>query len=276
MKLLSICLLLLFCSIQLSAQNPKQDIILKVNGEEMAGKVTELGDSAVKFVYNGETLVYSVRKADIFRITYSSGRTELFTKPAATAATVVENTTTKSIAGHHNRIAILPFHFITDNQTAGDEMSYKVQNECFNFLTKHAGEHSILDPRTTNALLAKAGADMEKIRGFTMDELADILGVEYIIDGTVTQNKGSQYSYKSEDYKATAGKDNKSGKEDAKLSGSSSSSTTQNYETSISVNIYTDKNSAIFNEDRRSFWTGTDAYKNALQYLLKRCPLYRK
>jgi len=277
MKLIYTLIFQLIFAITLQAQPANQDVVIKVNGDKMTGKVTAQNDSAISFVYTGETLVYSVKKSDILKITYASGRAELFSQPAP-AAPKADNTPAqpKQEVDHHNRIAILPFNFITDNQSASDEMSYKVQNECYNFMMKHAGEHTILDPRTTNALLTKAGATPDKLRGFTMDELAGILGVEYIIDGTVTQNRGSQNSYTSDQYNASAKTDSKSGKDKASVSGSSSTSITQNYETSISLNIYTDKNNSIFNEDRKSFWTGNDAYKNALQYLLKRCPLYRK
>ncbi len=153
-------------------------------------------------------------------------------------------------------------------------MGYEVQTECYSFLGKHAGELTIVDPRTTNALLIKAGATEDKIRGFTMSELCSILGVEYIIDGAITQNKTSVYSSQSQNYKVTD--KSKDDKKNANVSGYSSASTTQNYQTNIALNIYTDADRNIFNENRQSFWQTADAYKNALQYLLKRCPLYRK
>lgn len=264
-----------------SAQtNAKTDVISKINGDELKGKVLKIGEADVSFAYKGETLEYQIKKSDISKITFASGRVETFNTPSTTlentqqakpAATVVAGT-----ADHHNRIAILPFTFISDKQSAGDEMSYKVQNESFIFLSKHAGEYSVIDPRTTNGLLIKANATPDKIRGFTMDELCNILGVEYIIDGTVTMDKGDQYSSSSGSYSSTGGYDSKSGKDKTKVSGGSSSSTTQSYQTSMTMTIYNDKNSTIFNQDHQSFWSTTDAYKITLQYLLKKSPLYTK
>lgn len=273
MKHFSIFLMSIFIALNLAAQTDvKKDVILKLNGDELSGKVTEIGDADLKFVYSGETLIYSIKKSEILKITYASGRVEFYNKQQFTS----EKESKKNDIDHHNRAAILPFAFITDNQSSTDEMSYKVQTECYTFLSKHAGGLTILDPRTTNALLIKAGVTRDKMMGFTMDELCSILGVEYIIDGTITQNKGTQSAYQNENYKASSGATGKNGKTDARVSGSSSSTITQNYETSISMNIYTDTNKNIFSEDRKSFWSTNDAYKASLQYLLKRTSLYTK
>ena len=50
----------------------------------------------------------------------------------------------------------------------------------------------------------------------------------------------------------------------------------KNYETSITMNIYTDKNTNIFSKDHTSFWSTNDAYKITLQYLLKHTPVYKR
>lgn len=281
MKHLIIFLMSMLIVLYVAAQkDEKKDVILKLNGDELAGKVTEIGDAELKFVYAGETLVYSIRKSDILKITYSTGRVEFYNRQQLPSERSKESAgqpeSKKSNIDHHNRVAILPFTFISDNQGAADEMSYKVQTECYTFLSKHAGGLTILDPRTTNALLIKAGASRDKIMGFTMDELCAILGVEYIIDGTITQNKGAQNAYQNDNYKASGGTTDKNGKTVANVTGSSTSTVTQNYETSISMNIYTDTNKNIFSEDRKSFWSTTDAYKASLQYLLKRTSLYTK
>ncbi len=278
MKQHLLLLLSLLLAITVTAQTKKQDAILKINGDEIVGKVTEIGDSAVKFIYSGETLVYTIKKADIQKITFASGRVETYNKPPMPVEIKKEEPTPKrDPAEAHNKVAILPFGYITDNQEADEAMSYKVQTECYTFLNGHSGQYAILDPRTTNALLIKNGATADKLRAYTMDELCDLLGVEYIIEATITQNKTSQSSYQSDSYNATTKETNsKTGKQNTNISGSSSGSVTQNYETSIALNIYTDKNSAIYSQNRKSFWSNGDAYKASLQYILKRSPFYQK
>ena len=77
----------------------------------------------------------------------------------------------------------------------------------------------------------------------------------------------------SDNYKTNDGK--KEG--DRKVSGYSSTTATQNFQTSVSPNVYTAKNENIYNENRRALLAQNEgAYDSPLQYLLKRCPLYRK
>ena len=55
-----------------------------------------------------------------------------------------------------------------------------------------------------------------------------------------------------------------------------SSSTTQNYKTTITMSIYNDKGDNIFSKDHESFWETEDAYKITLNFLAKRTPIYTK
>ena len=267
--------------------NPKPDVVLKTNGDELTGKVLEMGDSTLKFSYLGETLVYTVRKMDVIKITYGSGRIEFFNKepryennqspnsPAPMPAKF-DNGAVMSTADHHNRIAILPFAFVKDGESAADELSFKVQNECYSMLTAHAPTLTILDPRTTNAILIKAGVNKETIKGFTSADLCNLLGTEYVMDGTVMLDKTSQTTSGSSSYQSSSTNNNGKNKDKYTASSSSSSTSYQNYETTISMSIYNDKGASIFNQNRKSFWTDQNAYKKALEYLLKKTPFYQK
>ena len=179
-----------FISLSTVAQN---DVILKLNGEEMTGKVTEINDDNVKFSYKGETVSYTIKKVDIMKITFANGRVEFFNKPAlpsetkeapkpAEAATAATASVAASPEAHHNRAAVLPFKFLADRQSADEEMGYKVQEETFAKLSKHAGVYKIVDPATTNAMLLKAGVTPATVRQFTPADICNILGVEYIVD----------------------------------------------------------------------------------------------
>ena len=83
-RALNILLFVIF-SLTLRAQSAgKPDLIVKINGDELSGKVIEMNDNDMKFSHTGETLVYTIKKADILKITYSSGRTEIFNKTVLT------------------------------------------------------------------------------------------------------------------------------------------------------------------------------------------------
>ncbi|GAA4327166.1 hypothetical protein GCM10023149_30430 [Mucilaginibacter gynuensis] len=257
----------------------KQDVVLKVNGEELKGKVTKISDSEITFIYPGETLEYTIKKSDIQKITHASGRIETFDQPASPAQTRQGDAVamTASPADHHNKIAILPFTYLMDNQSGADEIGLKAQQDTYAYLSQHSAGYTIVDPRTANALLIKAGATREKLAGFTMKELGDILGAEYIIDGTVTQSKAAQTSYSSGSGNSTVKRDKDKDVKGVSGYSSSYSSAEQRYQVAVSLHIYMDNNASIFEQSHKAFWTNTDgSYSSPLEYLLKKCPLYRK
>jgi hypothetical protein len=274
MKKILVCISLVFFSLISLAQQPaRNDVVLKLNGEELSGKVMKINDSDIEFTYAGETLVYNIKKAEIMKITFSSGRIQIFNKqPEAAAATKTTDQSGPGLADHHNKVAVLPFAFIRDGQPADDAISEQVQNECYAYMNKHAGVFTILNPRTTNAVLIKAGINRENIKGYTMDDICNILGVEYVVDGIVTMNKTTQTNYQSNSGTSKSKDDNK----DRKYSGSSYGTSTQNFQTKLSLVIYNDKGASVYDQDRTSFWNTQDAYVNTLEYLLKRSPLYTK
>jgi TolB-like protein len=255
------------------------DILQKVNGETLKGKIIKITDQDVSFVYSGETAEYVIKKSDIAQITHSSGRIEVFSQQTAPSETRQKDQVSMvaTPVDHHNKIAILPFTFVMDNQPGAETIGLKAQQDAYGLLSQHSAGYTILDPRTTNAALIQAGATRDKIMGFTMKNLCDILGVEYVVDGTVTQAKGYQTSSTSTYGSADVKRDG--GDKVSKVSGYSgaNSMAVQRYDVSVSLQIYMDNNASIFNQNHKAFMSNTDgSYSGPLEYLLKRCPLYRK
>ncbi|KEQ28666.1 hypothetical protein [Pedobacter antarcticus] len=282
MKTIYLFIFTTLLSFSVFAQNrlaSNQDVIQKTSGEELKGKVTKITDSDVTFIYSGETLEYTIKKSDILKITHSSGRIEVFgqANPPAESRKSDQVAMSATPADHHNKIAILPFTYLIDNQPGADQVGYKAQEDTFAFLAKHSAGYTILDPRTTNAKLTQAGVTKDKLMGFTMKEICDILGVEYIIDGAVLQTKGAQTSYSSGSSDAKVKRDGDSKVKGVSGSNSSYSSAEQRYEVSVSLHIYMDNNASIYNQSHKAFFTNTDgSYSSPLEYLIKRSPLYRK
>lgn len=274
-----LCMMIVICSFAQTPLQQKADVIKKTNGEELKGKIIKITDADVSFVYSGETAEYVIKKSDISQITHSSGRVEIFSQQVPPSETRQKDQVamTATPVDHHNKIAIIPFTFLMDNQPGADAIGMKAQQDAYALLNQHSAGYTILDPRSTNAALVQAGATRDKMIGFTMKNLCDILGVEYIIDGTVTQNKGYQTSYTStsDDTKVKRGDDNKV--KGVSNYGSSSSDAVQRFDVSVSLQIYMDNNASIYNESHKAFLSNTDgSYSGPLEYLLKRCPLYRK
>jgi len=254
------------------------DVILKTNGEEIKAKITKITDTDVSFVYPGETAEYILKKSDLLKIVHSSGRVEMISQAPLPAQERQKEQVTMaaSPADHHNKIAILPFTYLMDNQQGADAIGYKAQEDTFSFLTQHTAGYTILDPRTTNALLAKGGVTKDKMMNFTMKEICDILGVEYIVDGSVTQNKGYQTSSTTDVANTKVKRDDDKVK-GISTYGSTNSNSVQRYDVSVSLHIYMDNNASIYNQSHKAFLSNTDGgYNSPLEYLLKRCPLYRK
>lgn len=273
-----LCAIMALCGFA-QAGSQKEDIIKKLNGDELKGKLIRVTDTEVSFVYTGETAEYVIKKSDIAQIIHSSGRTELISQqvqPVQTRQTD-QITMVATPAEQHNKIAILPFTFLMDNQPGADAIGMKAQQDTYALLSQHSAGYTILDPRTTNAALVKAGATRDKMIGFTMKNLCDILGVEYIIDGTITQNKGYQTSYTSTSDDTNVKRDDSDKVKKVSTYGSSNSSAAQRYDVSVSLQIYMDSNANIYNQSHKAFLSNTDgSYSGPLEYLLKRCPLYRK
>ena len=255
--------------------NAQSDVILKTDGQEMKGKVTRMNDTNLEFIYENETIPYTVKKNDIVKITFASGRVEFLT-----------NVTDKlKLDDHHNKVAVLPFGYLKDQETTNVTMQKKIQQDTYSAFKKKAINLTYQDPITTNAFLAKAGVSNNNIEGYTMGEIATILGVEYVIQGMVTIPKTSSMTNNYATSNKKNSKDLKvdtSGKIIGDIWGSSKTNTysggiqTQNYSTTVTVNIYTDKGENIYNKDYRSFWITKDAYKTTLAHLAKHTPLYKK
>jgi hypothetical protein len=276
MKLIATLGVFLLIQLGVLAQSTmKNDVVLKTSGDELVGKVQEIGDSDIKFIYAGETLVYQIKKSEIAKITFSSGRVEMYNSPKPTSAQA-DSIAKSGLEAHQNKIAVLPFSYLIDKVDAGQEMTYKVQNEVFNIMNSHSGYMSVQPTSTTNALLLKSGITGANVRSFTMGEICDVLGVEYVIQGTITQDLTSVSSSSSGSTTYNAKTNTNSNRSVGTVNGASSSYSSQNYSTNVTMTIYTDKGETIFSQDHQSFWSANDAYKTTLNYLLKRTPIYQK
>lgn len=259
--------------------NEKFDTVFMKNNDVKIGTVTDITDDAIRFVHKGETLNYTLKKPDVIKIVFSSGRVENISEPATTSSD--KNTSTGiPKTDHHNKAAVLPFSFINNMQGGDPEMGYKVQSECYNSLSNKATTLNFQDPSTTNALLGKAGVTQDNFRNYTMAEICDILSVEYVVKGTVTSNKTSTQTTDNVSYNSKSSSDNNgktSGTNKSSSGNATGTSTTQQeYKTSVLLEVYTDDGKKIFGKDRTSFWSGVDAYKSAIDFLLKKSPVYGK
>lgn len=271
-KILRVVFVLLFC-ITAQAQD-KTDVVTMKNGEEREGRVTAVNDEAVRFIHKGESLEYEFRKADIDKIQFASGRVETYNKKALPALAAVEG---------KGKIAVLPFEYISNETSMNPEsMSMQIQKDAYNAVKAELPSLSPQDTNVTNSILANSGITMGNIHSKTPQELAVLLGVEYVVYGMANvTNKGAstyQSGYASYDDKEKKKKDDSGS--DTKASGtaynSQTTSTTINYNTKIDLTFYNDEGENIYSASRNAFGNAIDAYHSTISYLIKRSPFGSK
>jgi len=160
-----------------------------------------------------------------------------------------------------NKVAILPITYIGDgNPVRMEEMRYRLQHIAYLCLKESATELKFQDPAETNALLLRNGVNESNFREFTPKELADILKVEYVLAGMVSQESTGTATVSHSNRRDY----NHRGRYGRQTTGHTK--TMEELNTNIDLDIYNDKGETIFSKSRRSILPGVGAYKNAIQY----------
>ncbi|MDN3204785.1 hypothetical protein [Algoriphagus sediminis] len=255
----------------------KMDVVEMKGGENREGKVTGITETVVKFRYPGEEFDYEIPKTDISKITFSSGRVQSFASAESTIP--ADGIHAGSSAERHNKIAVLPFAIITnDPGLTVDQLRTFVQSQAANEVRDQYKTLTLQDPMTTNALMSKEGITSDNMNTFTPAELAQKLGVEYVIFGSVNvTNKGATtYSSGATTYKDKKERDSGNSKSKGTAFSSSSSSTTIEYDTMVDLRLFNDRGDNLYSDSRHAFGSGTDAYEGSVSYMLKRTPFGSK
>lgn len=255
-----------------------QDKITMLNGDKMEGKVTAVRDDAIKFVYKGETLEYEFKKTDIQEIIFESGRKETFNNNATESKQM-----SIPAAERKGKIAVLPFNYIT-NEAALDPvaMGQQLQADTYNAIKANTTQLELQHLMTTNSILAKAGLSHAERDLKTPMEIAELLGVEYVVYGTasVTSKGSSTYQSGITTYSDKASGSKDKSKDSAKATGSTYTSNTAtvktDYDTKIDLSFYSDTGASIYSQSRQAFGSEADSYHNTISYLVKRCPFGTK
>jgi hypothetical protein len=247
----------------------KTDKITFLDGTTKEGKVLAFNNSKLRFVYYGETLNYEFEKKEIEKIEYASGRIEVFTQKE-----VLTLSPDKVIS--KNRVAVIPMQYTGyGNEGMKDDMGFYLQEIAGSYLAKSTVELKIMDAAEVNAVLLKNGVIDSNIRRYTPKELAAMLHVEYVIIGSVLQDNGTVVT------NAIINKTKKGdwwngGEYKRKENAHQQTVTNQLVETHVTLSIYNEAGEKIYTKSRQSLLSERDAYKNTIQYLLKRTTLYKK
>ncbi|RYC66644.1 hypothetical protein [Spirosoma sordidisoli] len=263
----------------------KTDAVIMLDGERKEGKVIGIQANTVKFKYAGEELEYELPKEKISKIQFAAGRVEVINEAPQTAASQSSQPARFASAptDRKNKIAVLPFLLVTNEPgIQSDPMSKRLQANCASSFRQNTSNIIVQDPLTTNRLLAKNKIDLNDAAAVDPEELAVVLGVEYVVLGTVdVMNKGTiSTGSAATTYKDKASLNRDKNSRDTKASGSAVTSnntiTNANYETKVALTIYTDRGSTYYDKSRGAFGNQIDSYSNTLDYLIKRTPFGTK
>ena len=269
-KLLILFFIVMFYSA--NAQNASDEIFM-TNGETIAVKVLRIEPNTITYTYLGEDLENVVKKEAVHKITFKSGREQLFTQSSTGRQSIspdFEYPTMKSNEG-----AILPFEFVFDGAEAPEE-GFEAQEYYYHNLMRKPERNTITyqDIDITLKRLRKAGiTKANDLRNYEMTEIAKIVGAGVLVTGKITVDYRSTTS--SSSGSSTTKVDTK--KKKVKTYSSGSSRSMDEFDTKVLFVIYDKNGNKIVNVNRVPFLATTrNNYVTALNYLMKRTPYYQK
>lgn len=278
-----LALLLVFLASNLFAQTTKLDKIIKKDYSILEVNITNITDSDIEFSYPNEKLKNTLSLSKVAKIIFKTGREQSFnvadnsTAAQQNPAEIKAVAQTSQPAVKQNTIAVLPIPFVnTETLATSAEMAKFAQNDMYNKLIERSANIfplTVQDLRETNSLLKKAGIDYSNIDEVLIDDLQKALGVDNIIAAKVSYIiTVDQTNIGYENATITAKSDSK-----AKVDDFSVSTTTQDKKFNFTVYFDIYKNGTkIFTETRKPFFDQKDSWMDAMQYLLKRGPIYNK
>jgi len=273
----AICLLLSFTA---AAQNNKVDKVYLNDGSVLEVNVKKVGGDAIEYTYPNETAQNEERTANIRTIVFASGRVQQFNTgngaTAATGAPVPASTTIAYRDIQPNTMAILPVAFY-DKATGKlwEDHSKLAQSRIYDFFEDDLSKIAPLtlqDTRNTNAFLRKANIDYAQLDEQPVEDLEKILGTEYLVLSKVTCEVKSSSTLNETSYGGTEKKGNK---EVGAVHTSSRVNEDKTFYYVVVLEIYKG-GQKIYNETRKPFLNMEDSWKDAMEYMLKRAPVYSR
>jgi len=126
--------------------------------------------------------------------------------------------------------------------------------------------------------MSKNNIDPAAVRSIPANEMAILLGVEYVLYGTYDLvNEGTNtYGSGVTTFKEKEDKSRYQDKTKGTAVTSSSTSTRVDYETKVDLTIYSDQGSNVYSDSKKPFSGSVDSYSSSIDYLIKRTPFGSK
>ncbi len=258
-SIITILLLFLVDSVLIAQDVLNTDKIVMNNGDERIGKVVEIKENHIHFVHQGESLVYPVNKFEINKVQFSSGRLEFYAPIYKK-----EGSSSPSLRNYQNVVAVLPVSYMGFAGSTDQNMMYKVQSDIANIFSQHNVQMSFQNPAVTNSILAEYGITTQQLKGFSPENLCDILNVEYVVIGNVSLRQTGT---------TTSGRTYQN---QQNQNSTSSRWTKIESNTIVEIKIFSDLGISVFTGSHQSINSSDKGYMLTLQSLLQKTPVYGK
>jgi hypothetical protein len=274
-----IYILSLFISISAFAQTSKTDKVYLNNGTVLDVNVKKVTTDNIEYTFPNETAGNEEQTKNIRTIVFASGRVQQFntgSESSSPSAASPASAATEYKPIEPNTLAILPVAFFDKNSgKLYEDHSKLAQSRIYDFFEDDLSKIAPLkmqDTRATNAALRKANIEYANLDETPIEDLEKILGSEYVVFSKVTSEVKTKSTLNETTY---GGKEKKGNKETGAVHTTSSTDEEKSYYYVVVLEIYKG-NQKIYNETRKPFLNMEDSWKDAMEYMLKRAPIYKR
>lgn len=170
-------------------------------------------------------------------------------------------------------LAILPFSFTNDGHQS--EMQGKeAQQFLIQYISKKQKHFTItpLNARDINVKLNKAGITMETMDNFTSSEIADELGVDYVLIGSVDRTFEGASSITT-----GFGSVNQKDWNQTNVYGSSVNTSAKKYHATVYISIFKKDGNVIYDKSKANVFIDdtSESWKNSIIWQVRHFPFYK-
>ena len=257
-----------------NGQNAEADQLFLLNGDQQSVTVKKVDPETITYSFVGEDLENVIKKDEVAKIVFKSGREQVFSNtPAMTEAS--RSNDYKYPPMEEKMGAVLPFDFVFDDASSPEE-GEQAQEYYYSELMRKPERNTInyQDLETTRRRLRDAGiGGADDLQTYDMAEIAKIVGVGVLITGKIVVKYDKTVSNSSES--TTVKVDDKKNK--GKAYTNEYSTSRDEFSTRVTFKIYNQDGNKLLEESRVPFLGSTrDSYVSTLSYLMKRTPFYKK
>ena len=171
-----------------------------------------------------------------------------------------------------NKLAILPFAF-TDNGNVSVQEGKEAQQFLIGYINKKHKHFNVtvMNARDVNVGLHKAGITTETVDDFTTSEIADAVGADYVLIGSI-----DKVLQGSSSVNITSESNHKKDWTGSTKSTVGSSSTSNTYQATVYISIFDKNNKVIYDKSKGNVFidSSSESWKNSIIWQVRHFPLY--